>query len=88
MNEYSISPEERETLIKVIDLLSMDVLRLKSENESLKMTIQTLNKGAFYRGSNTDIEKPEKIWTRIINYYRREGFINTIKKIISKISGH
>lgn len=88
MDENIILAEERETLIKAIDLLSMDVLRLKSENESLKMTIQTLKTGAFYKGINTDIEKPEKMWTRIINYYRREGFVNTIKKIISKITGH
>lgn len=88
MNEHNNSYEEKEILLKAIDLLSMDILRLKSENEMLKITIQSLEKGSLFKGKNRDINKSETIWSRTIEYYHREGFINTIKKIIKKLGGH
>jgi len=88
MNEDKLTYEEREILIKTIDILSMDVLRLKSENETLKMSLQSVNPGNDFMGRRDINDKPATIWSRTINYYHREGFINTIRKIISKITGH
>jgi len=87
MDSSSPNIDEHEVLIRTIDLLSMDILRLKSENETLKMTLQTLEKNGIKRGVVSNMNRPANVWSKAINYYRREGLRNTIKKVFNKLSG-
>jgi len=82
MQEKIKSNEEKEILIRAIDLLTMEILRLKTENEILIRKNQEkefrLNKKTF---------QYENVWSKANNYYHREGFTNTFKKVISKLVG-
>ena len=86
-----ISPgsfDEREILIRTIDLLSMEILRLKSENENLKISVQTFIRKTHNKASSAGTNRTVNVWNKALIYYRREGFRNTLIKIISKLSGH
>jgi hypothetical protein len=75
--------EEHESLIRTIDILSMEILRLKCENEILLSKIESSRGGI--RNARLNGFQRETLWNRVYNYYKREGFLNTIRKIISKI---
>lgn len=69
--------DEKEVYIRTIDLLSMEVLRLKTEIEILKKR-NTL--------PNSRSTKQKKIiyipvLTRIITFYKENGFRDTLKRI-------
>ena len=81
------SSEEREILIRTIDVLSMEVLRLKSENDILQATAQGVNRKTHQRVSILRPNKSANVWSKAVNYYHREGFRNTVSKILSKLSG-
>lgn len=80
MNKTNTLTDDREILIRTIDLLTMELLRLRSENETLLIRIQT-------QQLNTPIRtyQPENVLNKAINYYRREGVRNTLNKILSKL---
>lgn len=71
---------EKKILLDAIDVLTMDVLRLKSENETLRNLLdQTKIKERGRRPRSADI------WSKSMDYLRREGFVRTIKKVLEKI---
>jgi len=71
--------DNNEILLRAIDILSMEILRLKSENEILKKYSIKENNKSNKRGVTDDT-----VWRKGINFYRREGFLNTFKKIFTK----
>ncbi|MCB2141298.1 hypothetical protein KQH27_01165 [bacterium] len=71
--------QEKEILLNTIDALTMDVLRLKSENDVLRSRMAN-NSGLKKKKTNYDT-----IWNKGFNYLKREGFFPTIKKMIKKV---
>jgi len=82
MQEKIQKNDEHEILIRAIDLLTMEILRLKTENEILKRKNQEKE---VLNGKKTN--QYENIWSKARNYYHHQGFLNTIKKVISKLVG-
>lgn len=82
---YMPESDEKEALLRAIDVLSMEVLRLKSENEVLKSTVDSFQRGK--RGQINRGYQPESLRTKVINYYKREGLRNTLKKVFWKVQG-
>ncbi len=71
---------EREILLHAIDVLTMDVLRLKSENETLRISLgQTKYAKRSRRLGN------ENIWSKGLAYLQREGIARTLKKTVEKL---
>jgi hypothetical protein len=73
--------EDQEALLRTIDILSMEVLRLKTENEILRNGDRQSKSSQFLPG----VMLQDTLFQRIIIYSRREGIKNTIKRIISKM---
>lgn len=71
--------QEKEILLEAIDALTMDVLRLKSENEILQSKLGNMK---FRNKKNASYEN---IWVKGWNYLKREGFFPTIKKVAKKV---
>jgi|ADurb_Oil_01_Slu_FD_contig_21_3149913_length_932_multi_3_in_0_out_0_2 hypothetical protein len=71
---------EREILLHAIDVLTMDVLRLKSENETLR---SSLDQTKFAKRSRRPGN--ENILSKGLAYLRREGFVRTLKKAAKKL---
>lgn len=86
MEETPQNPDEKEILVRTIDILSMEVLRLKRENEILKLDIQTHHKGNRFKSVGYN-DHSVNLWRKGINYYRREGFRRTLSKIFLKLTG-
>lgn len=82
MQEKQSINDKFESLIRVIDILTMENLRLKSENEILKRK----NQNRDLRYINKEYQY-ENVWSKAKNYYLREGFLNTFKKMIFKLIG-
>ncbi len=82
----TISSEEKEILIRAIDVLTMENLRLIRENEILNITNQTLMKQTHKKAKRKSGKNSENVWTKGVNYLQREGFWKTVKKIISKLT--
>ena len=82
MQEKKSSIDINETLMRAIDLLTIENLRLKTENEILK---RNLNKNDSQQ--SVKIIYKENVWSKAKNYYKREGFKNTFKKIFRKVLG-
>jgi len=71
---------EREILLHAIDVLTMEVLRLKSENEMQR----------YLLGQNKDMGRGHKpssanVWSKSLSYLRREGFVRTFLKVLKKL---
>lgn len=73
--------EDHEVLLRTIDILSMEVLRLKTENEILRNGNRLSTTNQFLPGAR----QQDTLFQRVVNYSRREGIMNTIKKILSKL---
>jgi len=83
-----MSTDEKEILLRAIDVLTMENLRLNRENEALKITNQTLAKHAHHKRKSKQGPQIESLWTKGINYLKREGFWKTTKKVFAKLTGH
>ena len=84
-NSLSQTVDEREVLLRTIDLLSLEVLRLKSENEVLRNSHQSKTRKFAKVSGNYPRREIVNVWTKTIAHIRREGFWNAVKRIISKL---
>lgn len=86
MEETPQNLDEIEILVRTIDILSMEVLRLKRENEILKLDMHTHHRGNRFRSVGKN-DHTVNLWRKGINYYRREGFRRTLSKILLRLTG-